>query len=155
MPQLNKGGKFVFGKSIIRDDLSVRFPPQAIREYKIARESRLYLITGSTATGGFCVTHRELLASSKISNILRDIPVLDQYTILQGEFVPYKGRAYCWLKISDQGSIRLTPAMMERLDLTIGTELLSIRSSDIAFTMGSKGPLLDAARVYKGIIELY
>lgn len=32
---------------------------------------------------------------------------------------------------------------MNELNLCIGTELLSIRSSDIAFTMGAKGPLLE------------
>ena len=29
MPQLNKGGKFVFGLSLIHDDLTVQFPTQA------------------------------------------------------------------------------------------------------------------------------
>ena len=30
MPQLNKGGKFVFGLSLIHDDLTVQFPTQAL-----------------------------------------------------------------------------------------------------------------------------
>lgn len=34
-------------------------------------------------------------------------------------------------------------------------ELLSIRSSDIAFTMGAKGPLLERAYAYPGGIERY
>lgn len=29
MPQLNKGGKFVFGLSVIRPDLTIHIPPQA------------------------------------------------------------------------------------------------------------------------------
>ena len=29
MPQLNKGGKFVFGLSVIRPDLTIHKPPQA------------------------------------------------------------------------------------------------------------------------------
>ena len=30
MPQLNKGGKFVFGFSVMRDDLTIHIPPQAL-----------------------------------------------------------------------------------------------------------------------------
>ena len=33
--------------------------------------------------------------------------------------------------------------------------LVSIRSSDIAFTMGAKGPLLEKAHNYNGNIERY
>lgn len=33
MPQRNPGGKFVFGKSLVRPDLSLSLPPQAIEEY--------------------------------------------------------------------------------------------------------------------------
>lgn len=50
---LNKGGKYVFGKSLLRDDLTVRFPMQAILEYDITSEKKIYLISGSKKTGGF------------------------------------------------------------------------------------------------------
>ena len=45
--------------------------------------------------------------------------------------------------------------LMNELNLCIGTELLSIRSSDIAFTMGAKGPLLEKAHNYTGKIQRY
>lgn len=38
MPQMNKGGKFIFGESMIRPDGLVHLPPQAIEEYQIASE---------------------------------------------------------------------------------------------------------------------
>ena len=34
MPQMNKGGKFIFGKSLIRTDGTLRIPPQAMEEYQ-------------------------------------------------------------------------------------------------------------------------
>lgn len=58
MPQMNKGGKFVFGKSLIRGNSVLRFPKQAADEYKITDEGRVYLFTGSKSTGGFCVTRK-------------------------------------------------------------------------------------------------
>ena len=155
MPQLSKGGKFVFGKSLIQADWSIRFPPQAVEEYGIALEGKVYLFSGSKTTGGFCVTRRGLLLPSKIGCILADRPALRDYLLPQGKFVRYKGRIYCWLTISPDGVIRLTERMMEDLSLQAGMELLSIRSSDIAFVMGAKGPLLEHAANYEGVIEVY
>ena len=42
--------------------------------------------------------------------------------------------------------------MMDFLRITPGMRLLSIRSSDIAFTMGARGPLLEKADRYNGVI---
>lgn len=47
MPQMNKGGKYVFGMSVIHEDGSVRFPTQAVEEYHIADEGKVYLFTGT------------------------------------------------------------------------------------------------------------
>ena len=54
MPQMNKGGKFVFGKSNIQESGKVQFPIQAMVEYQITAEGKVYLFTGSKVTGGFC-----------------------------------------------------------------------------------------------------
>ena len=70
MPQMNKGGKFIFGKSLIREDGVLQIPEQAIREYDITVEGRVYLFTGSKSTGGFCVTRKGLLEPSKLGHIL-------------------------------------------------------------------------------------
>ena len=77
------------------------------------------------------------------------------YTAEEGRFLPYKGRSYCWLRISGTGVISLTKEMMDFLRIAPGTTLLSIRSSDIAFTMGARGPLLEKAEIYHGEIPEY
>ncbi len=152
---MNKGGKFIFGKSLIRSDGTVQLPPQAIEEYRIADEGRVYLFTGSKITGGFCVTRKGLLHPSKLGHILDDNPQLLDYTAPCGCFIKYKGRFYCWVEISKTGQIVLTKEMMNFLSVKPGTELLSIRSSDIAFTMGAKGPLLEKAENYNGEIPVF
>ena len=53
MPQMNKGGKFIFGKSLIREDLTINLPLQALTEYNATAEGKVYLFTGSKITGGF------------------------------------------------------------------------------------------------------
>lgn len=155
MPQMTKGGKFVFGKSLIGKEGIIRFPEQAVAEYDIVSEGRIYLFTGSKSTGGFCVTRQGLLLPSLLSKILDDTPALREYTLNEGRFVSYKGRSYCWISITPEGMIQLTGKMLDFLKLRAGMELLSIRSSDIAFTMGAKGPLLEKADHYTGEIAVY
>lgn len=96
MPQIGKGGKFIFGKSLVQEDFLIHFPPQAVEEYNIASEGKVYLFTGSKSTGGFCVTRKGLLSPSKIGNILRETPALQNYELPQGSFVLYK-RAFLLL----------------------------------------------------------
>ena len=155
MPQMNKGGKFIFGKSLIRDDLTIHLPTQALTEYNTTLEGKVYLFTGSKVTGGFCVTRKGLLEPSKLGHILTDNPALLNYQTAEGEFVKYKGRSYCWVNISENGVIQLSQQIIDLLNMKIGMELLSIRSSDIAFTMGATGPLLERADNYEGEIKIY
>ena len=155
MPQMNKGGKFIFGVSVIRSDGRVQLPPQAVDEYHIALEGKVYLFTGSKITGGFCVTRQGLFLPSKLGHILTETPELLYYKTPAGTFVSYKGRAYCWTSISAVGEITLTEEMMSFLQLDSEMRLLCIRSSDIAFTMGAKGPLWDKAVHYNGAIPLF
>lgn len=67
----------------------------------------------------------------------------------------YKGRKYAWLDIDKNGVIKLPHSTLAVLELQSGMELLSIRSSDIAFTMGAKGPLLEKAHNCQGSIKKY
>ncbi len=76
MPQMNKGGKFVFGESEIHSGGRVQLPSQAVDEYRIASEGKVYLFTGSKITGGFCVTRQGLLLPSKLGHILTETPSL-------------------------------------------------------------------------------
>ena len=155
MPQMSRGGKFIFGASIIRPDGLVQFPPRAVEEYSITSEGKVYLFTGSKSTGGFCVTRRGLLLPSKLGHILTEIPKLLRHEAPAGTFISYKGRAYCWTIVTEAGEIRLSEKMMTFLHLEPGMRLLAIRSSNIAFTMGSKGPLLEKAKYFDGDIPLF
>lgn len=47
MPQLNKGGKFVFGLSIIGNQNEIQIPEQAIIEYSITKNDKIIIFTGA------------------------------------------------------------------------------------------------------------
>ncbi len=155
MPQLNKGRKFIFGISVIHPDLTVHIPPQALSEYDATRNGKISIFTGSKITGSLCVITYSLLSNSKLKHILEDCPELRDCLLSEGEFMQYKGHRYAWLDIDENGVIKLPHSTLAVLGLQSGMELLSIRSSDIAFTMGAKGPLLQKAHNFQGSIEKY
>ena len=117
MPQLNKGGKFVFGLSLIHDDLTVQFPTQALEEYQVLNDDKIIIFTGSKVTGGFCVTTYPLLSKSKLSHILHECPQLEKQSIPRGTLVTYKGRKYAWLPLKENGSIQFTSQLLKQLNL--------------------------------------
>ena len=92
---------------------------------------------------------------SKLGHILTENADLLRYASACGAFIRYKGRSYCWTNISNEGAIMLSESMMDFLEISPGEELLSIRSSDIAFTMGARGPLLERAKNYGGDIPIF
>ena len=75
-------------------------------------------------------------------------------TLKEGELISYKGRKYGWLTLKDNG-VRLSESLMQMLDIKTGDKLLAIRSSNIAFTMGAKGSLIQKANEYTGEIEVF
>lgn len=101
------------------------------------------------------MTRRGLLLPSKLGHILTDCSGLGDGSLPPARLLAYKGRSYCWLPISPEGELSLPQGLMEQLQLTPGLVLLAIRSSDIAFTMGARGPLLERARAYPGEIPAF
>jgi hypothetical protein len=154
MPQMTKGGKYIFGWSRIRVDGELSFPRMAVEEYKLKEEKYIYIVSGSKQTGGFSVMTEPLLSNSKLKNILIDNPYLADRSIGEGELISYKGRKYAWLTLKDD-TISLPEDLIKSLGIEIGDKLLAIRSSDIAFTMGLRGSLIDKANSYEGQIEIY
>ena len=69
MPQLNEGGKYVFGLSAISNRREILFPAETLEQYPVQKEGRIIIFTGSKITGGFCVTSKQLLGQSKGSII--------------------------------------------------------------------------------------
>ena len=67
MPQMSKGGKYIFGWSEIQEDGALIFPLPAVEEYKLRQEQYIYIVSGSKQTGGFCVMSEPLLSRSKLN----------------------------------------------------------------------------------------
>jgi hypothetical protein len=109
LPQIAKGGKFVFGWSILGKDGCVKIPEEVMVEYHLLNENRLILIFGSKSSGGFVVTKLTLIKESLIKGLLLDYPEFEDYTLPEGKPVKWKGRYYCWVNLNKQGILKLPP----------------------------------------------
>lgn len=134
---------------------TIKIPDDTLKTYLQDNENKIIIFTGSKVTGGFCVTTKKLLLDSKLEHILKECITLSNYELKEGDFIKYKGRFYSWVSISSDGIIQLPNSTMQFLNLTVGDILMSIKSSDIAFTMGAKGPLMDKVYAYKGDIKTF
>ena len=152
MPKMTKGGKYIFGWSRIRVNGELIFHRMAVDEYNLQEETYIYIVSGSKQTGGFCVMTDPLLSHSKLKNILKENSSLADRSLSEGELIAYKGRKYGWLALKEN-TVYLSDDLMKMLEIKVGDKLLAIRSSDIAFTMGVKGRLIEKANGYRGIIE--
>ena len=59
---MNKGGKFIFGKSLIREDGVIQFPEQAIREYDITVKDGFVYLQGARVQADFVLHERVCLS---------------------------------------------------------------------------------------------
>ena len=155
MPQLNKGGKYVFGWSPIRGDLHIKIPDEIILEYDLLKEGKLILISGSKTSGGFVVSRLGLIKQSIMKGLLTDYPNIEDYSLPEGKCVKYKGRHYCWVNINTDMILKLPEETAKCFDVKKNDKLLSIRGSNIGFVFAVKGPIVESANNYDGLIEEY
>jgi hypothetical protein len=103
MPQLSKGGKYIFGWSKVREDGGIRIPDEAMLEYHLQPNDRVILMSGSRTSGGFSVAKKSSLEQSVFSKILDANPNLASYRIEERKITKSRGRHCCWVSIRDNG----------------------------------------------------
>jgi hypothetical protein len=73
MPQLVKGGKWVFGWTVVGPGGEVFIPPEAYTEYGFQSGEPVLFLSGSRTSGGFGIARRERLAESQIRLVQRAV----------------------------------------------------------------------------------
>ena len=151
MPQLSKGGKYVFGWSRVREDGGIRIPDEAMQEYHLKPDERVILMSGSKTSGGFSVAKKSSLKESVFSKILDANPKLTSYRIEEGKTTESRGRLCCWVSTRDNGLIVVPLRTLEIYGVKPKDRLLSIRGSNIAFVLVVRGPIVEKARMHPEI----
>ena len=151
MPQIAKGGKYVFGWSVIGKKGRIVVPDEAVQEYHLEPDDKLLLISGSKTSGGIVVARFERMGKSRMATVLTDNPKLSGFQIEEGEVISYKGRRYCWISYGGNGEIILPGHTRVAYEIKPGDQLLVIRGSNVGFTMAAKGPIIEEARLHPEI----
>jgi hypothetical protein len=71
MPQLAKGGKYVFGWSKVGDQGEIVIPLEALEEYNLTTDKNVILMSGSKTSGGFGLTMAESLKNQSPPDVSR------------------------------------------------------------------------------------
>lgn len=120
MPQLAKGGKWVFGWCIVRPDVEIQIPPEAYNEYGFQPGETVIITRGSRRSGGFGIGRQEILSTSRVS--------------LQPRFI---------------GQARIGAGRQVALPLLTGMQpgerLLVVRGSGLALGFLQYGPIYEEA----------
>jgi hypothetical protein len=126
MPQMNKGGKWVFGWCVVSAAGEIQIPPAAYAEYGFQPGGAIVYLRGSHRSGGFSVGRMEMLTGA--ANLLLSRS-LGQGVILDEERV----------------------AIPSGLDIQPGGLLLAVRGSGFAVLFLRHGPIFDEATKHTDI----
>jgi len=134
VPQLERGGKYVFGWSVLHPDGSVRLPPEAVVEYGLPRQGSLVVMSGSKTSRGMRVGTAARLEGT----------VLDPASAIPcgGGLARLKSSLVATAMIHD-GMMTVPAAALDAFGLSAGDRLLVIRGSNLAFVMAQTGPLVE------------
>jgi len=152
MPQLAKGGKYVYSWSIINEDGGILLPEEARHEYQLEPGERVILMPGSKTSGGFSIAKKSRIERSKLSDILMQNSDLAEFKIEEGKIVNVSGKILCWATIYENGQLLLPPPILEAYGVKPRDRLLVIRGSSMGIGLAAKGPLVEEARKHPEIV---
>lgn len=129
MPQLVKGGKWVFGWVVVGCQNKIAVPPEAFGEYGFRPGEPVFFLRGSKRSGGFSIGRQEKLEKSKVP--------IQQHAFAQGE-------------IDASGQIELPI----QTGVQWGDHLLVVRGSGLALGFITRGPIYEEAEKHPEIETL-
>jgi len=117
MPQLVKGGKWVFGWVVVQAGKEITVPPEAYREYGFQAGGEIVFTCGSRRSGGFGIGRVD-----KIPTLLK------KRVLAQG-------------RMGRRGRVVLPP----EVEAQVGDRLLAVRGSGLALGFLKRGPIYEEA----------
>lgn len=125
MPQLNKGGKWVFGWVVVSKNHQIQIPQESYSEYGFQSGETVYFTRGSRRSGGFGVGRQDIFLRNER---IRSRIILPE---IMGEN----------MRINIPPEINIRP----------GERLLAVRGSNYALGFLQFGPIYDEALNHSGI----
>lgn len=152
MPQLVKGGKYVFGWSLVQITGRIAIPEEASVEYEFNTCDKIILIPGSSTSGGFNITHVNQLKKGPFKEILTLLNYSEDtktFKLPEMKLMEYnKNRFVCWVRLENTKYFTLQRETLTTYGVKAGDRLLVCRGSRNALAFIVKGPIVKTARKY-------
>lgn len=145
MPQLVKGGKFVFGWTLVRENGRILLPPMAVKEYGFENLDRLIMLPGSKTSGGFGLYSPGKIFQSRVGSLFQTQPEFMKFNTAPGEIIDFSGTPVCWIKLS-HCIVTIPVEILNRFGIRAGLKLLAARGSELGLALIVKGPIVNEAR---------
>ncbi|MBN1185258.1 MAG: hypothetical protein JXB49_23435 [Bacteroidales bacterium] len=155
MPQLAKGGKYVFGISRVGERYRINVPPEAFLEYGLDKSNVIVFISGSRTSGGFGINPPHRLMNSQLNEILDFIGYTKQSSsFLHPEYtIKYvKNRLISWTKIDKHGTFFLNEQLANQFKINVSDKLVVVRGGNMGPGFIAKGPLHKLAMQHPELI---
>jgi hypothetical protein len=145
MPQLIKGGKYVFGWCYIHPDGRIMIPPEARNEYRFAPGEKLIVMSGSRTSKGFALTNHNLIQDTAPESLVDQIPEIKQFRELEDGFISFRNRIFTWTLLDHRGYIQILPEILARYSVRPGDKILAGRGSGLALAFIKEGQIIEEA----------
>ena len=156
MPQLIKGGKYVFGWSVIQNDGRIRIPDEAYDEYHFSGCKTVILLSGSKTSGGFSIHKPDVLAETKPgSRITKLIGYNEEsglFTSSEPEVLKSGIRLIGWTTLDHEKCIKFMNEWFELLALQPGNRLLVGRGSGLGPAFIARGTIYREAMKHNDLL---
>ena len=157
MPQLIKGGKYVFGWTLIHKDFKVRIPDETFDEYKFIETDKLIILSGSKSSGGFSIIAPDSIINSKLSNNIISLvgykKDTNSFTTNKLDIIRQGERLISWTSLDNERYFRLSIELISLLTLNIGDKLLVGRGSGLGPAFIAKGIIYEEGLKHKDLLE--
>ena len=145
MPQLVKGGKYVFGWSFVHPDGKIMIPPEARMEYRFIPGDKLIIMNGSKTSLGFALTNPDLLHNTPFGSMINKIPEIKHFKELENGFISFQKRIFSWTSLDEDGYIKILPETLSRYFIIPGDKILAGRGSGLALAFLKQGAIINEA----------
>jgi len=146
MPQLVKGGKYVYGWSLVHPDGSIRIPPEAREEYQFSSGEKLIVMSGSKTSRGFALTNHYHLQDTPLESMIEKIPEIWQFRELEKDYISFQARIFTWTILDEKGYIRIPPVTLAKYFIEPGNKILAGRGSGLALALLKQGSIIEEAK---------
>ena len=142
MPQLIKGGKYVFGWTIVHSDGAILIPPEAMEEYSFKSNDKLIVMSGSKTSRGFAITTINKILNTPILIRIKQFPMLYSFKKLKNGYIEDSQKIYTWSMLDSAGYFTIHPDILLKYYIEPGNKLLVGKGSGLALAFIKHGTIV-------------